>query len=143
MLHISARIDNSPGQHAVHLSTNDREHSLTVAPKQEGGGSSVNGGEMLFLALATCYCNDLYREAARREIVVRRVEVEVHGEFAPVPGASAENITYDVRVEADAPEEQILDLIRHTDTVAEVQNTLRQGVTVRLGRIAGADATGA
>jgi len=143
MLHISAHIDNSPGQHAVRLSTNDREHSLTVAPKQEGGGSSVSGGEMLFLALATCYCNDLYREAARRGIVVRRIEVEVHGEFAPVPGASAENITYDVRVEADAPEDQILDLIRHTDTVAEVQNTLRQGVAVRLGRLAGADATGA
>ncbi len=92
---------------------------------------------MLFLALATCYCNDLYREAGQRGIAVRRVEVEVRGEFAPVPGAVAENVTYDVRVEADAPEDQILNLIRHTDTVAEVQNSLRQGVSVRLGQIAG------
>ncbi|MCZ2099430.1 MAG: OsmC family protein [Anaerolineae bacterium] len=137
MLRIRARVDNSHGQHAVSLSTNDREQSLAVAAKPDGYGSSVNGGEMLFLALATCYCNDLYREAGRRGIAVRRVEVEVRGEFAPVPGAVAENVTYDVRVEADAPEDQILNLIRHTDTVAEVQNSLRQGVSVRLGQIAG------
>ena len=44
------------------------------------------------------------------------------------PIAVAENVIYNVQVEADAPEDQILDLIRHTDTVAEVQNSLRQGV---------------
>ncbi len=140
MLRISAHLSNMPGQHTVRLVTNDHEHSLSIAPKPEGAGSSVNGGEMLFLALATCYCNDLYREANRRGIAIRRVEVDVQGEFAPVPGASAENVVYHVRVEADAPEDQILDLIRHTDTVAEVQNTLRQGVPVRLGQIAGTEA---
>jgi uncharacterized OsmC-like protein len=29
----------------------------------------------LFLALASCYCNDIYREAAKRNIKVERVEV--------------------------------------------------------------------
>lgn len=138
MLRISARVDNSHSQHTISLSTNTREQNLAIAARPDGYGSSVNGGEMLFLALATCYINDVYREAARRGVAVRRVEVEVRGEFAPVPGAVAENVTYDVRVEADAPEDQILDLIRHTDTVAEVQNSLRQGVPVRLGEIAGA-----
>ena len=33
--------------------------------KSPGRGSAVNGGEFLVLALATCYCNDLYREAER------------------------------------------------------------------------------
>jgi len=137
MLRISAHLDNSHGQHTVSLVTNDHAHSLAIPPKSSGFGSSANGGEMLFLALATCYCNDLYREAARRQITVRHVEVEVRGEFQPDPGAVAENVTYDVRVEAEASEADILDLIRHTDTVAEVHNTLRQGVSVRLGQIAG------
>jgi uncharacterized OsmC-like protein len=35
----------------------------------------------LFLALATCYCNDIYREAAKRNIKVDSVEVEVEGTF--------------------------------------------------------------
>jgi hypothetical protein len=34
----------------------------------DGGGSSANGGELLCLALATCYCNDVYREAKKRGI---------------------------------------------------------------------------
>ena len=38
--------------------------------------SGVNRGELLFLALATCYCNDLYREAEKLGIDVREVNVE-------------------------------------------------------------------
>ena len=41
-------------------------------------------------------------------------------------------MTYSATVEADASEEAILDLMRHTDTVAEVQNTLRQINSVKL-----------
>ena len=36
------------------------------------------------------------------------------------------------RVKADAPEEEILALMRHTDTVAEIQNTIRAGMPVAL-----------
>ena len=76
-MRISARVQNSQGQHQVSLATNDTVHSLSIPPKPTGFGSSANGGELLFLALATCYCNDIYREAAKRGIEVVGVEVEV------------------------------------------------------------------
>ncbi len=113
------------------LETNGREHALTIAPRAGGFGSSANGGELLFLALATCYCNDLYREAAKRGIEIERVRVEVSGEF----GAEAEparNISYTASVEAKASEAEVLELMRFTDTVAEIQNTVRSGPGVTL-----------
>ena len=78
---ISARVRNSLGQHEATVATNETSHAIVIPPKASGLGSSVNGGELLFLALATCYCNDMYREAAKRGIAVSQVEVEVEGEF--------------------------------------------------------------
>jgi organic hydroperoxide reductase OsmC/OhrA len=129
---ISASVTNRQGQHDVSLTTNDRQHSLTIPSGASGFGSSANGGELLFLALATCYCNDIYREAAKQNITVRSVEVTVNGEFDPVPGSVARNVTYSARVEAEATAEQIEALMRHTDTVAEIHNTLRQAGSVTL-----------
>lgn len=131
---ISARVRNSEGQHHVTLRTGDHSHALTIAPRPTGFGSSANGGELLFLALATCYCNDVYREAAKRGLRVRRVDVEVEGEFG-AEGEPARNVTYHVRVAADASEAQIRALLSHTDRVAEIQNTLRTGVPVTLGNV--------
>ena len=91
----------------------------------------MNGGELLFLALATCYCNDIYREAARRGIEVDHVEVEVDGEFGSA-GEPARDVTYRARVVANATEDEIRDLMRHTDIVAEIQNTLRAPTPVIL-----------
>jgi uncharacterized OsmC-like protein len=85
-MEILARIVNQWGEHKVLLSTARREHSLEVAPKPEGFGSSVNDDELWFLALATCYCNDLYREANKRGIEVESVEVRVSGEFGAERG---------------------------------------------------------
>jgi uncharacterized OsmC-like protein len=126
----SARIQNDPSHHDVSLRVGEKEQFLVVAPKPTGG-SSVSGGELLFLALATCYCNDIYREAAKRNIKVESVEVEVHGEFG-AEGKPASNIVYRAKVKADAGEEKIRDLLTHTDSVAEIQNTLRVGIPVRL-----------
>ena len=70
---ISATVQNSAGRHHVTLRTGDAAYNLTIPPKPTGFGSSANGGELLFLALATCYCNDLYREAAKRGLNVQRV----------------------------------------------------------------------
>jgi organic hydroperoxide reductase OsmC/OhrA len=126
MITISARVNNSQDNHQVTLETNGKAHSIVIPPKASGVGSSANGGELLFLALATCYCNDIYREAAKRNIVVRSVQVEVAGEFGDVPGNPAENITYRAIVEAEASKDAIVDLMKHTDTVAEIQNSLRQ-----------------
>lgn len=126
----SARIQNKSGDRQIRLSVGEKEQSLTIAPRS-GGGSGLTGGELLFLALATCYCNDIYREAAAQNIKVNGVEVEVEGDFE-APGRPASNIVYRAKVDADATEEQIRELMVHTDSVAEIQNTLRVGTPVRL-----------
>jgi organic hydroperoxide reductase OsmC/OhrA len=130
-MEISARVVNKWREHKVLLSTNGREQSLQVAPKEQGFGSSVNGGELLFLALATCYCNDLYREASKRGIELNSLEVQVIGEFG-AEGAAARNIRYTASVSGSAPESELLALMRHTDSVAEIQNTLRHPARVVL-----------
>lgn len=135
MAQFRAHILNSCGSHQVTLATNDNAHSIVIPPAPGGFGSRARGGELLFLAMATCYCNDIYREAARLNITVHSVEVEVTGDFAGVPGNVAENVVYTAAVEADASEEEILALMHHTDTVAEIQNCLRQGISVQLGAI--------
>jgi len=128
---ISARVENSKDNHQVTLQTNDNVHSIIIPPKSTGYGSSANGGELLFLALASCYCNDIYREAAKRNIKVERVEVEVNGDFGG-EGDPALNVTYHAKVFADASEDEIHDMMKFTDSVAEIQNTLRNGTSVVL-----------
>jgi len=126
----SARVQNDLNTHQVTLKAGDREQSLPIMPKQTGG-SSVSGGELLFLALATCSCNDIYREAAKRDIKVESVEVEVTGDFE-TEGKPGSDIVYRAKVSANAGDEEIRELLRHTDTVAEIQHTLRVGTPVKL-----------
>ena len=131
---ITARVENSKDNHQVTLRTNDNVHSITIPPKSTGYGSSANGGELLFLALATCYCNDIYREAGKRNIQVNRVEVEVDGDFG-TEGEPAKNVSYQAKVFAQASDDEIRELMNFTDTVAEIQNTLRVGTPVVLSKI--------
>jgi organic hydroperoxide reductase OsmC/OhrA len=67
---ITATVRSAGIAHDVRVQTNDTERALAIAARANGRGSSINGGELLMLALATCYCNDLYREAERRGIAV-------------------------------------------------------------------------
>ena len=120
-MQISARVQNSSGEHHATVTTNDVTRPIAIPPKASGFGSSANGGELLFLALATCYCNDIYREAAKRGITVTRVEVDVDGQFG-APGEPAWRVTYRARVVADASE-------------AEIQNTLRTPTEVTLSQV--------
>src|SRR5688572_28137873 len=131
---IIAKVENSKDNHQATLQTNDNVLSIVIPPKSTGYGSSANGGELLFLALATCYCNDIYREAAKRNIKVDRVEVEVDGDFG-AEGEPAKNVTYRAKVQGQASEEEIRELMEFTDTVAEIQNTLRIETPVVLSGI--------
>jgi organic hydroperoxide reductase OsmC/OhrA len=131
---ISAQIRNSQGHHETILKTNDNVHSLTIQPKAKGFGSRTNGGELLFLALATCYCNDIYREAEKMGIQVTNVEVIVEGDFGS-DGEPAKNVTYSAKVNANASIKEIDELMRNTDKVAEIHNTLRIGIPVTLKAI--------
>ncbi|PPK87398.1 putative OsmC-like protein [Neolewinella xylanilytica] len=131
-MNISARLGGSSDTLKVDLDTAGNQKSLSLPPKPSGGGAAVNGGEMLLLALATCYYNDLYREAVRRNLQIDRVEVTVNGVFGG-EGEPAQHISYGVRITADRHgEADIDDLIRHVDRVAEIHNTLRQGISVSL-----------
>ena len=131
---ISACVENSEGQHHVTLATNDNSHTIVIPPKSTGFGSSANGGELLFLALATCYCNDIYREAAKRNIKVEKVKVEVSGDFG-AEGEPAKNVTYRATVHAKGTREEVETLLKETDKVTEIQNTLRAETPITLGSI--------
>ena len=133
-MRITARVQNQGDRHEVAVSTEGREQRLALSAKAAGRGSAVNGGELLCLALATCYCNDVYREAAARGLSVASVEVEVEAEFGG-PGEPAHALTYRTRIAGDADEATLRDLARQADTVAEVQNTLRGGIAVQLGDV--------
>jgi uncharacterized OsmC-like protein len=87
---------------------------------------------LLFLSLATCFCNDIYREAARRQMDITSVEVIVDGEFGK-EGEPASKIQYNAIVQsAGSSLDEINDLINHVDTIAEIHNTLRKGIAVTL-----------
>jgi organic hydroperoxide reductase OsmC/OhrA len=130
-MQISAFVRNAPGEHEVVVSTGGNEQRISIPAKTAGSGSAVNGGEFLMVALATCYCNDLYREAAKRNVVLQSVEVQACAEF-PAVGLAATNVTYRAKILSPASAAVIAELLRETDAVAEVHNTLRAGVLVEL-----------
>jgi organic hydroperoxide reductase OsmC/OhrA len=126
---ISASVRNSASSHAASVVTAGRAQTLALPANSGGPGSAVNGGELLMLALATCYCNDLHREARRLGITIDALEVEASADFDGI-GLAASNVRYRARVSSPAAESQIAALLRETDAVAEVHNTLRAGVQV-------------
>jgi uncharacterized OsmC-like protein len=128
---MSANIKSARDCHETLVETNGATKTLSIAPKANGFGSSVNGGELLLLSLATCFCNDIYREAAKRNITVNSVEVTCTGEFGG-EGEPGFNFSYKANVKADASAEEIADLLRHTDQIAEIHNTLRKGMAISL-----------
>jgi uncharacterized OsmC-like protein len=125
---ISASISNSEGRHAASVNTSGTESTLAIPPRTQGLGSSVNGGELLFLALATCYCNDVYREAAKRGIAIDGVDVSVSGEFDDE--GVARGITYRAKIASKSDRDSVLGLARHVDEIAEIHRALRAGTPV-------------
>jgi organic hydroperoxide reductase OsmC/OhrA len=132
-MEISATVTSSSSTHEATVRTGTASQPLAVPAKATGRGSSINGGEFLMLALATCYCNDLYREAVRMRIPIEGAEVQAIAEF-PGVGLAATNIRYRAVVKSSANAEAITQLLRETDAVAEVHNTVRAGVPVELLR---------
>jgi organic hydroperoxide reductase OsmC/OhrA len=103
-----------------------------------GGGLGFNGGQLLNLAVAACISNDMFREAAREGISLRRVRVTAASDYRGSPTVSTP-IAYDIEVDGDATEEQLRALVEHVDRIGEIPNSLRGGTDVRLGsvRVAG------
>ena len=130
----TASVRSTPGSHEVTVAAGGPGRSLDVPAREGAPGSAVSGGELLFLALATCAANDVHREAAARSLPVVAVDVEVSGWF-DAPGARARDVSYRVSVVSPAPEEQVRELVAHVDAIAEVHGTLRTGTTVRLDEV--------
>ena len=130
-MQITAVVKNSADSHEVVVRSGASAQPLSVPRKTVGKGSAVNGGEFLMLALATCYCNDLYREAERLGLPIERVEVEASAEF-PGIGLAATDVKYRATVSSSASSSAVERLLRETDAVAEIHNTVRAGVPVEL-----------
>jgi putative redox protein len=99
-----------------------------------GGGRGFSGGQLLFLAVAGCVSNDLFREAAPHGISLDRVVVRVSENFTGDPAVSTD-IQYEVEIAGDASEERMRELVEHVDRIAEIPNSLRGGTPVVLRRI--------
>ncbi|HEV2622755.1 MAG TPA: OsmC family protein [Frateuria sp.] len=127
---ISAHIRNRSNEHELTVATAGRPQRLAVSAKASGNGSAINGGELLMAALATCYCNDLYREAERLGVGIAGCEVVATAQFGGV-GLAAGSITYSARIESSASAVEVEHLLSETDRLAEVHNTLRAGCAVR------------
>jgi len=108
---------------------------LIDRPAAAGGrGIGFNGGQLLYAAIAGCYSNDLYREAATMGVPLRRVAITVDGDF-PRRGEPSTPITVDLEVEGDAPEDRLHELVRLVDTIAEIPNTIRGATPIELRNV--------
>jgi len=130
----SAGMHNVDGMLDVVMKVGDKTNTVEIAPKPNGFGSSISGGEVLFLAIATCYCNDLYREAKKLGIKVDSVEVDVDGDFMAA-GEPATNVNCKIKVAAQASEEEIRKLVEYTDLIAEIPISLRNGTPISLTEV--------
>jgi putative redox protein len=97
-----------------------------------GRGLGFNGGQLLYLAVAGCVSNDLYREARAAGISLTSARVVVEGDFGGDPPVS-EEIVYRVEIDGDASAEELERLVRRVDEIAEIPNSLRRGTRVELG----------
>jgi len=130
-MHIEVETHNVDGQ--VTALGSAGPFTLVVDRPLEGGGGGLgfNGGQLLYLAVAGCISNDLFRDARTAGIELSRVRVKVSGDFVGEPAVS-EEIRYEVEVAGNAPEEELRKLIESVDEIAEIPNSLRQGTCVRL-----------
>ncbi len=133
-MRVEAKITSSRDVNQIRLTSGERSSILVIPPKESGFGSSASGGELLLLALATCYCNDAYREAGKLGIEVSGIDVECSAEF-PKEGQPASGITYSARITAKASEAQIRELAMLTDRQAEIHATVRQAIEVALAHV--------
>ena len=102
----------------------------------DGGGRGVgfNGGQLLYLAIAGCVSNDLFREARADGIELDRVRVSVRGDFGGDPPVSTP-VEYDVELSGRADGEALRALAERVDEIAEIPNSLRQATQVTLGSV--------
>lgn len=86
--------------------------------------TKFTGAHLLHLSVAACVLNDLYREAATRDLRLDGVRVSAAGGFDTATWQST-GIRYTVEVDAAADAVAIDDLIRWVDEIAEITRAVR------------------
>jgi uncharacterized OsmC-like protein len=132
-MHMRVKTTTLPGQSTALGWAPGQACTVSIDRPEAGGGQGLgfNGGQLLFLAIAGCYSNDVFREAAKRGIAIHHVEVEVEGDWGGDP-VRAQDVWYRARVAGDASDDELRELLLHTDRVAEIPNSLRHGAGVTL-----------
>jgi uncharacterized OsmC-like protein len=107
--------------------------TLTVDRPAAGGGGGLgfNGGQLLYLSIAACWSNDLYRQAATMGIELDGVEITVDGDF-PSRGSGSTPITLDVQVRSKASQRRMRELIAEVERVAEIPRSIIEGTPIEV-----------
>jgi hypothetical protein len=128
---LTVQISALPDRNTATGSVNGR--SLVIDRCLDGvrGGDGVTCGELLCLAVGAGYADELLREAEWRQIRIDRAHVTVEAE-AENGGRRTNHLAVSVRVETNADEPAIMELLEHTDRVSDVLKALRLGTPVRL-----------
>jgi uncharacterized OsmC-like protein len=107
--------------------------TLTVDRPAAGGGGGLgfNGGQLLYLSIAACLSNDLYREAATMGIEIDGVEIAVEGDFAG-RGSPSSPIAVSMTVRSSAPEERLGELVAEVERVAEIPRSIRESTRIEV-----------
>lgn len=95
--------------------------------------AEFTGAHLLHLAAAGCVLNDLYREASTMGLVIRGVRVSAEGDFDSATWHST-GITYSVDLDTSASENEVEELLRRVDDVAEIPRAMRAGAPVERRR---------
>ena len=133
-MNITAKFVSIDHDRRISISREGKTQEVTNLILPTGASLGTAGAEYLLLALVTSYSSILYREADKRGIGVEQLEVDVEGRFG-VEGEPARSIVYRVILIADAPEQQLRELVNYVDRMAEIHNTLRLGLPVTLNRV--------
>ena len=92
----------------------------------EGEG---NGAAVLHLSVALCVLNDTFRESQSLGVPVAGVRVVAGGAFDTESWVSR-GITYAVEIDSPASPDELEQVLRHVDEVAEIPRVLRAGMSV-------------
>lgn len=97
--------------------------------KAGGMGLGFNGAQMIALSIGGCFCNDLRYMAEELEVTLDTIEVDVDVELdgSPIMITSA---TMNVQVTSATPNIDLVALIRRTESVSAVTNSVRRGFPV-------------
>lgn len=120
-------------------------HVIDEPPGLLGDDTAPNPSEALLAALGSCLAVGIHANAVARDIVVRRLELELEadinitavwgtGDVSPKP-VGFEDVRVSVHFDADAPKETLDALVAHAVRWSPVANTYTKPVTLTVERV--------